>query len=78
MALNDCKRLAELAEDLGKSNLKKEFIEKSIEIQNKIDELKETLSNLFKEGLEFLNQDDLEGVIKKAKEISEFIKNYQY
>ena len=78
LALSDCKQLANISEELGKVNLKKEFIEKSIEIQQRIDELKEKLHGLFKEGLEFLNEDDLEGAISKAKEISDFIKEHQY
>jgi uncharacterized C2H2 Zn-finger protein len=78
LALSDSKQLAKIAEELGKINLKKEFMEKSIEIQNTIDEIKANLGKLFKEGLELLNHDDLEGAIKKANEISDFIKDHQY
>jgi hypothetical protein len=80
-ALEQSKRLVKMAEELGKSNLIEDFKSKATEIQKKIDEIKELkkkLRTLFKEGLELLESDDLEGTIDKAKEISEFIlKNFK-
>ncbi len=78
LALKESKKLAQIAEELGKANLKKEFMEKSTEIQNKIGELKTNLGKLFREGLDSLEKDDLDGAIEKAKEISNFIKEHQY